>query len=68
MTLLMHKIAASMHFPELYAREELADEVRMRERQLCKLWHRRSKPSEYYRVRETLLRVANKLDAMAQAH
>lgn len=68
MTILMHKIAASMHFPELYAREELADEVRMRERQLCKLWHRRNKPSEYYRIRETLLRVANKLDAMAQAH
>ncbi len=42
----------------------LADELRRREAQLCELWHKRNKPSEYHEVRTALLTLANRLDAM----
>lgn len=42
----------------------VADELRRREAQLCELWHKRNKPSEYYEVRAALLALANRLDAM----
>ena len=65
MTILTHRIMAYV----CHAREEnplaLADEIRHKEAQLCRLWHLRNKPSEYRRVREALLRIAQKLDTMA---
>ncbi len=42
----------------------VADELRHREAQLCELWHKRNKPSEYHEVRAALLILANRLDAM----
>ncbi len=42
-----------------------ADRLRHYERRLSVLWHRRNRPSEYYRLRMDLLGAAEKLDAMA---
>ncbi|MGN0866170.1 MAG: family 20 glycosylhydrolase [Oligosphaeraceae bacterium] len=65
MTLLTHRIMTYV----CQMREEnplaLADELRLQEERLCRLWHLRNKPSEYRRAREVLLRIAQKLDTMA---
>ncbi len=43
---------------------ETADHLRAFETRLAALWHRRNKPSEYYRNRELLMRIADFLDGM----
>ena len=42
-----------------------ADRLRYYEQRLSVLWHRRNRPSEYYRLRMDLLDAAEKLDALA---
>ncbi len=43
---------------------ELADELRNFEVELSKLWHLRNKPSEYYRIKEHINKVAMKLECL----
>lgn len=64
MTILMHRIFSVIWEPDKATALALADEVRRKEVQMCQLWHRRNKPSEYYRVKEALLRIAQKLDTL----
>ena len=45
---------------------EIADRLRAFETRFSALWHRRNKPSEYYRVRELFMRIADFLDGMDQ--
>jgi hypothetical protein len=45
---------------------ELADAIRWFERRLTRLWHRRNRPSEYYRLRMDLLDAAERLDKMTR--
>ena len=66
MTILMHKVIATIKYPgDKAANWKLADEIRKKEVQFCQLWHRRNKPSEYYRVKGALLDVARKLDTLS---
>jgi len=65
MTILMHKLVATMKYHDDQAANwKLADEFRKKEVQFCQLWHKRNKPSEYYRAKEALLRIAQKLDSL----
>ncbi len=65
MTILMHKVIATIKFPnDRAANWKLADDIRHQEVQFCQLWHRRNKPSEYYRIKGALLDVARKLDTL----
>ncbi len=43
---------------------DIADRLRLFEVDFARLWHKRNKPSEYYRVREVLMQIAEYLDAM----
>ncbi len=43
---------------------ELADELRHFEIELSELWHLRNKPSEYYRIKELIEKIAIKLDGL----
>lgn len=62
MTILMHEIIAAFLFKDHEAAWKAADNIRRQEVVFCRYWHRRNKPSEYYRVKQTLLKVASKLD------
>ena len=42
----------------------IADRLRAFETRFSSLWHRRNKPSEYYRVRELFMQIADFLDGM----
>jgi len=44
----------------------VADEIRRFETEVTALWHLRNRPSDYFRVRETLLQMALRLDRKAQ--
>ncbi|MEM9159013.1 MAG: family 20 glycosylhydrolase [Verrucomicrobiota bacterium] len=45
-----------------------ADEIRLYESTFTQLWHFRNKPSEYYRLREALLRIATHLDRITHSY
>jgi len=67
----MHKTAAAVRMKaegiELsgkYLPYSVADQVVKFERELSELWHLRNKPSEFYRLKETLLVVVSRLNAM----
>ncbi len=66
-SILMHKTAAVMVQPGVLSEYEIADELRRFESQLTEVWHKRNKPSEYYRVREAMMKIAEKLDAQEKA-
>jgi hypothetical protein len=51
----------SENVPSYY---EIADELRHFEIELSELWHLRNKPSEYYRIKEHINKVAIKLDEL----
>ena len=62
--ILMHEaVAAMLKYPG-FAPRETADRLRAFETRFAALWHRRNKPSEYYRIRELLMKAADHLDAM----
>jgi hypothetical protein len=64
MSILMHKTAlAILTKDETYAKET-ADKLRQMESQVSCLWHKRNKPSEYYRVKDAVLKIADKLDEL----
>ncbi|NCD33731.1 MAG: hypothetical protein EOL87_10005 [Spartobacteria bacterium] len=47
--------------------QRLSDQVRIYEAVLSRYWHRFNRPSEYWRVKCTLLEIADKLEAMSIA-
>lgn len=47
-----------------YLPYSVADQVVKFERELSQLWHLRNKPSEFYRLKETLLKVVSRLNAL----
>ncbi|MDD4736847.1 MAG: glycoside hydrolase family 20 zincin-like fold domain-containing protein [Kiritimatiellae bacterium] len=59
--LIMHAVNSSGAAPDA---AETADQLRRLENQLSVLWHRRNRPSEYYRLRMDLLDAAERLDAL----
>ena len=62
--ILVHEaLGAILKYPGFLPRET-ADRLRAYETRFAALWHRRNKPSEYYRIRELLMRVADFLDGM----
>ena len=62
--ILVHEVlGANLKYPGFQPRET-ADRLRAFETRFAVLWHRRNKPSEYYRVRELLMRIADFLDGM----
>ena len=63
MAILMHKTGLSFMENERQAAWETADALRKLEQRYSPLWHNRFKPSEYYRNREVLLKIAHKRDA-----
>lgn len=64
--LLMHRIAAAVcHDGNGADAAILADQLRKLEYNFSKLWHRRSRPSEYFRLKEVMLEIALKLDRIA---
>jgi len=62
--LLMHRIAQSVYCKDEAAARKTADEIRFFEKDLSEVWHCRNKPSEYYRVKETLSGMAVILDSI----
>ena len=65
MSIMNHRIALAVH--ESANREQAwktADDLRKMEQRYSPLWHNRFKPSEYYRVRDVLLKLARKLDSL----
>ena len=62
--ILMHEaMGAILKYPGSQPRET-ADKLRAFETRFAALWHRRNKPSEYYRIRELLMQAADFLDGM----
>ena len=62
--ILVHEaLGAILKYPGFQPRET-ADRLRAFETRFAALWHRRNKPSEYYRIRELLMRIADFLDSM----
>ena len=62
--ILVHEVlGAILKYPGTQPRET-ADRLRAFETRFAALWHRRNKPSEYYRIRELLMRIADFLDGM----
>ena len=62
--ILMHEaMDAILEYPGSRPRET-ADRLRAFETRFAALWHRRNKPSEYYRIRELLMTAADFLDGM----
>jgi hypothetical protein len=64
--LLMHRIAQSVCCKDEAAARKTADEIRLFEKDFSEVWHCRNKPSEYYRIKETLLGMAVILDTIRQ--
>lgn len=64
MTLIMHKTAIAMVKPQALDTFMLADEIRKMEQRFSLIWHKRAKPSEYFRVKDILLKIADKLDML----
>lgn len=62
--ILVEKIIASILKYKGYAPWKIADEIRAFEVRFSDLWHKRNKPSEYYRNKDVLMKVAEYLDAM----
>ncbi len=62
--LLMHRIAQSVCRRDKTSAWKTADEIRFFEKDLSEVWHCRNKPSEYYRVKETLSGMAVILDSI----
>lgn len=62
--ILMHEVMGALLKYDGFQPRETADKLRAFETRFAALWHRRNKPSEYYRVRELLMRVADHLDGM----
>lgn len=62
--MLMQKLLAVLLDYEGAAPWALADELRAFEMRFSALWHRRNRPSEYYRIRELFMRATQALDAM----
>ena len=56
-------VAAMLKYPG-FAPRKTADRLRAFETRFAALWHRRNKPSEYYRIRELLMQAADFLDGM----
>lgn len=70
-SIVMHKTAAAFRMKaedikpdEKYLPYSIADQVVKFECELSKLWHLRNKPSEFYRLKETLLEVVSRLNAL----
>ena len=62
--ILVHEVlGAVLKYPGFQPRK-IADRLRAFETRFAALWHRRNKPSEYYRIRELLMRIADFLDGM----
>jgi len=62
--MLVHEtVAAMLKYPD-FAPRETADRLRAFETRFAALWHKRNKPSEYYRIRELLMKAADRLDSM----
>lgn len=61
--ILVHKILGAILRYKGYDRRSIADEVRLFEVRFSKLWHRRNKPSEYYRNKDVLMKITEALDA-----
>lgn len=62
---LTHRIADAVCRRDQGYAQAVADEIRTFEVDYAIVWHVRNKPSEYYRIRETLLGMATALDALA---
>ncbi|MBO4646799.1 MAG: family 20 glycosylhydrolase [Lentisphaeria bacterium] len=62
--ILTHEVLAAILNYRGFDPLETADRLRAFETRFAALWHRRNKPSEYYRVRELLMKIADSLDAM----
>ncbi|MBE6357427.1 MAG: hypothetical protein E7058_10040 [Lentisphaerae bacterium] len=63
MSIMLHRIALAVYEPENKIQAwKTADDLRKMEQRNSPLWHNRFKPSEYYRVRDVLLKVAGLLD------
>ncbi len=62
--ILVHEAMGAMLKYPGFAPRETADRLRAFETRFAALWHKRNKPSEYYRIRELLMRIADHLDAM----
>lgn len=65
MSILLHRIALALCEPENKEQAwAVADDLRKHEQRCSVLWHNRFKPSEYYRVRDVLLKIAGMLDSL----
>lgn len=62
--LLIHRIALNVCRKDKTAARKTADEIRFFEKDFSEVWHCRNKPSEYYRIKETLLGMAVILDTV----
>jgi hypothetical protein len=60
--LLMHRIAINILRRNKDSARETADAIRYFEKDFSEVWHRRNKPSEYYRIKETLMGITIILD------
>jgi hypothetical protein len=71
-TLIFHRLAVAVKMkaagidPEGdFACYAVADELIRFERDLSELWYARNKPSEFYRLKQTILKAASKMDSIA---
>lgn len=66
MSILMHKTALAIRKKDLELALNTADRVRIMEKRISSLWHKRNKPSEYFRIKDALLKIADKLDSIEE--
>lgn len=65
--LLCYHRAKRLHTGKIPSPKEVADRLRDLDTQLSHVWHLRNKPSEYYRIRQTLLSCAVEMDLHNQS-
>ena len=62
--ILMHEIMCTILRYKGFEPWETADKLRAFEVRFSALWHKRNKPSEYYRLREEMMQIADYLDRL----
>ena len=64
MGIVMHKSALAILKKDTVLARLAADKIRLLEERLSYLWHKRNKPSEYFRIKDAVLKLADKLDSL----
>ena len=64
MSIAMHESALAILQQDTHLARSAADKIRLLENRFSQLWHKRNKPSEYFRIKDAVLKVCDKLDSL----